>query len=343
LHRIQNQKQLMKKIYSLLFALVCSYSLFAQVPTGDMETWRSRTAGHGVAVEAPFQWYSSDSIIIGMGESLIISIALHTGDTDWHRQIFEESTPTYVHGGSHSAKIMTAYEDSFLVAGVLTNAIPSVGITLVPTPSITSINLNGGSPISAKPTSVSAWVQYYAGQDTSGATGIDSGMITVQALGHLGGKDSVIGTGIVSIAPTASWVQVTANLVYTDTTVAVDTFRIALSSSNRPFGLDSSTLYVDDITMTTTPNPDHSAVKNVTASEVVKVYPNPSNGIIYFEGARAGLVFSLYDVNGKLQTSKTIMSNDHVDVSSFADGSYLYAIRNEAGMMVQQGKVNLSR
>jgi len=334
----------MRKVYFILCAIILPCVSFAQIPNLDMETWRHPTAGAGtpVSLDVPASWYGSDSLIIGLGQT-IGAIALHTHDTDWRRQVFEESV--IVHGGSHSAKIMTVKEDSFLVPGVISNAIPSVTLSFSP-PGITGIQLSGGSPVSVKPTSVSAWIKYFAGKDSAGTTGIDSGRLSVQTLAHIGGKDSIIGVGTVVIPPSSSWLQVTANIVYSDTTHPVDTIRVSFSSGRAATGLDSSTLYVDDISMASVTNPiDHTGVHSVAIKDQVKIYPNPTAGLLYIDcPMNEELNCNLYSLSGQVMVAKMLVAgHDVLDISSLPDGLYFYNIHDKGGNIVQRGKVAVSR
>jgi hypothetical protein len=333
----------MKKIYSFILLMACSGSLYAQIPTDDMESWRTTNAvgspsiGHTpVPVEAAYKWYGSDSTIIALGQSL--NLVLGSTDADWRKQIFKEST--IVHGGSFSAKIMTREEFSYTIPGVLANAIPSIGISIVPTPTVTAVSLKGGSPISAKPTSVSAWVQYFPGPG-----GIDSGSLSVQVLGQVGGKDSVIGTGFVTIGQSSSWVQVTANITYPiHVNVPADTFRIALSSGKGPTGNDSSTLYADDLSMITVPNPDNSGVANINGINPVKIYPNPASGMLFISSPQGeNLTCTLFTISGQEILTKALSGEDKADISSLPAGIYLYAIKDDNGAVIQSGKVAINK
>src|SRR5579872_3552510 len=179
----------MRKMYRILLLLVLPCVSFAQIPNMGMESWRSDYSGDSmpVQIQIPDSWWGSDSLIIALGQT-IGSVALGAHDTDWRRQIFQESASVYVHSGSYSAKIMTVKEDSFSVPGVITNAIPSFTLSY-PAPGVTSMQLSGGSPVSVKPTTVSAWVKYFSGRD-SGSSIVDSGLLNVQTLSNIGGVDS---------------------------------------------------------------------------------------------------------------------------------------------------------
>ena len=333
----------MKKLYSFFLAIALPVIAFAQIPTNDMESWRTTSAGFSTptTIEAPYKWYGSDSTIISLGQTFGGLPGVGDDDTDWRRQVFMESATPYVHGGTYSANIMTRKEFTFNIPGVLTNAIPTVGISVFPTPTVTAVGLRGGTPISAKPTTVSAWVQYYPG-----IGGIDSGSLTIQALGQVAGKDSVIGTGIVIIPPSSSWVQVTATVNYLPmhVNVPVDTFRIALSSGKGTSGLDGSTLYADDLAMTTIPNPDNSSVPGVSANDVVRVYPNPASGSVFIDVLQGtDMTCKLINVGGQVVAVKALKGTEQIDIAHLPGGVYFYAIEDSNGNTLQREKLVISK
>ena len=53
----------------------------------------------------------------------------------------------------------------------------------------------------------------------------------------------------------------------------------------------------------------------------VKIYPNPAQGIIYFDGANVQHV-KIYTLSGQLMKSYDV-NNNQVDVSQFSNGIYL--------------------
>jgi len=327
----------MKKLLLLLAASVCGYASFGQTIVGaDMETWRTGTAGsgHPLTVTAPTGWYGDDSLIIGLGQTIGHTI-LMAPDSVWVRNLFREDVIT--HGGSHSAKVMTMLQDTILIPGVLTTATTHVGITFTP-PYISGITFTGGNAVSIKPTSVSAWVQYFAGKDSTGATGIDSGILNVQALAHIGGRDSVIGAGSVTIGPSSSWVQVTANVTYSDTVDAIDTMRISFGSSRPSTALDSSTLYVDDVTMTSVPNPDHTGFGALPAGAICVTVTPARQSIFISDPISVSLRVAIYTTDGKLAMTRQINGSETIDLSSLAPAVYIYAITDEQGRLLQRGR-----
>ena len=342
----------MKKIYLLFCMLVGGTAAFAQtISNGDMELWRSGTAGTTSTspIEAPNGWYGGDSLFIGIGRTILVQTLLGTDDSVWRRQVYKETTIT--HGGAASAKLVTTYQDTSLLPGVISNAKTSVSFTTTP-PGLSGISYSGGAPVTLRPKTVSAWVQYEAGIDTSTlATLVDSGALTVQALAHIGTKDSVIGSGLVSIAPGTTWSQITANITYpVDTTDSITLLRITFASSGGGGTKPAyhSTLYVDDVTMTGVayihvPPVDHTGVRNTTADNAVTVYPNPANGTLYLNGPKdAGLSCKLTAMNGQVVLSTQLTGNDALNIASLATGTYIYTIADAAGVTVQTGKVEVN-
>jgi hypothetical protein len=127
----------------------------------------------------------------------------------------------------------------------------------------------------------------------------------------------------------------------------VDTVRIVFASggagSTGP--LDSSILYVDDVTMTGVTQTIINSVPTVTdGAEVVKVYPNPAKGMLYLNGpANEKLECTLYAVDGRQVAHKAVNGTTGIAINELTAGTYLYAITNDNGIIVQRGKVEVSR
>ena len=343
----------MKKIYFIFCMFITGTSAFGQtVPNGNMELWHSNMAGflHPLTVEAPNGWYGADSLFISLGQTYGGSLA-GIPDTVWHRQLFKEDVLT--HGGSHAAKLITAVQDTIMFPGVLSNAQAKVSFSLSPF-ALTGVTYTGGTSVTVKPRTISAWVRYAPGPDTSAhphVPAIDSGYLLVQSLYHIGSVDSVIGTGRVTIGNTAgAWVQITANINYpVDTTDSVTILRVTFASSNGGLtkAVDSSTLYVDDITMTSTAEPIqivHTGVHMIAADNAVKVYPNPAKGLLYIDGPKdASITCSIYSLSGQLVQSGQFNSKGSIDVSALPPAEYVYSVADASGNMLQNGKVSLNR
>lgn len=325
----------MKKIYLIFCLLITGTGAFAQaIANAGMESWRTSTSGTSPSftIHAPTMWYGFDSLIIADGESFA---ALIGAGTNWHAQLFQEGT--IVHGGSSSAKLITLKQDTLgYFAGTLSNAAIAVNVaTLIGGGSFASATtFSGGTPITQRVASVSAWVQYHAG-----VGGLDSGELVVTVYQTISGYDSAVGSATLLIPPTgSSWTQVTANVNYVDSVDGADTIRMQFASSTNTNPRDSSTLYVDDVSMIYAP----LGVKNVNVINDVKVYPNPASGILYIDGVdNAGADFRLFAMNGQQVLAQTLTGKDRLDVSYLPDGLYFYTISDTGGNTVQRGKVSV--
>ena len=347
----------MKKVLFFLFAAVGAFSLNAQTfANAGMETWRSGSAGGGLGggptftIQAPTSWYGFDSTIIEDGE--LFGTFVGAG-SDWHAQLFEENT--IVHGGLASAKLMTLRQDTFGYAGgIMSNAQLGLDIGALTGSGdpLTALTFTGGTPTTLRIMTVSAYVWFKGGIDTSTHMmgGVDSGMLAVQAVCTAYGADSVIGTGFLSILPDTGFSLVTANVHYVDTVSTCDVVRIIFSSaaalSIGGGSLDSSTLYVDDVSMTGVPQTHPTtAIKNVVnGTELVKVFPNPASETICFSSLqKTGLTATLQSINGQTVATRTLTGNDMLNLRDLPAGIYPYTITDDKGGIVQRGQISITR
>lgn len=332
----------MKKIIAFAALLLGSYSLEAQTfPNAGMETWRTRTSGTSpsITVKAPNSWYGFDSLIIALGQSFGSLIG---AGSDWNAQVSQEST--FIHGGSSAAKLMTRKQDTLgFFPGLLSDASVSVNVFAIigGADPMSAISFNGGTPVTYKVTSVSAWVAYSPGIDT--ATGMmggdDSGAVTVQAIADIGGVDSVVGVGFASVAPSSTYYQVTANVNYTVDDVPITKVRVIFASSGAN-ALDSSTMYVDDVSMTGVTNP---VVVNSVFKEDIVVTPNPANNQIIISGLLEKASIKFTDLSGRAVMTKDVPQNGLLTIADLPIGSYFYQVLDSAGFKTKSGKLTVIR
>ena len=336
----------MKKIYFLAGALAIASSSFAQtISNAGFETWRTGTAGTSptVNIQAPDAWIGADSLAIG-GLETYGALLFGRPLTDLHAQVFQETTK--IHGGNSSAKLITVKQDTAgMIPGSLANAQPGVNVAAISGGIANALTYSGGTPTTLRITSVSAWVEYYPGKDsvTHVFGGVDSGMIVVNALATIGGVSTVVGTGRVMTTTATSFTQITANVTYTDTVHVVDTVQIIFSSSKPTGALDSSIMYVDDVSMVGVAQVNSVPMENIKAN-VVNVYPNPATGIIHLDGPQnAAFNCELYSVSGQVVATKAFAGNDALDISGLPGGIYFYIISDANGNKIQRGKVTVNR
>ena len=335
----------MKKIYTFLLAMTAGLAANAQIANGGMETWRNSTVGTSpvVSIHAPTSWYGFDSIIIADAEAFRAFVG--TGN-NLHGQIYQESTR--VNSGSYSAKVMSIKQDTLgVIPGFLSNAKISIDVfSIIGGGSFAdAITYFGGTKVTGRVDTVTAWVEFLPGIDSITHTmgGADTGILTVTARGKAHGVDTVLGTGRCVIKPSSTFTQIRAAIIYTDTVSVTDTIRVTFSSggggASQP--LDSSTLYVDDVSFVYKPN----AIPTVAINpDAVNIYPNPANNFINIENKlNANLSFNLYSINGQLVASKSTTGNTSMDISMLSAGMYFFAVNDDQGNAIKQGKINIAR
>jgi hypothetical protein len=323
----------MKKVYLVLSFIAFTIGATAQtISNASFETWRVGSAGVGSfskVVRAPTTWYGADSLIIQLGQT--IGPLLGINDTVWQQQLFKDSLS--VHSGTYSAKLVTKLQDTLgIFPGVLSNAAAHVNFSGT---TFNSLTYTGGTAITYRVNSVSAWAKY----TRSGAS--DSGVLTVQVLGHYGSiTDSVLGTGIVKIGPSTSFNQYTANITYTVPDSLVDTVRITFTSSKGGTSSSpNSTMYVDDVSMTGTP----FSVKELAANgKMVNVYPNPATNLLHLDTkSSATITCNLISATGQVVATKRFTGNNTMDISTIPSGLYYYSIAGDNGNTTQTGSISI--
>ena len=313
--------------YFFLASLLClSSAAFAQSITGDMETWRSSSAGSKTVMQ-PNGWYSLDSLIFLYGP------IVDFGGT-FNHQVFQSSD---AHGGSSSAQLISKTQGTLGVApGTISNAKPLFNISkFSASDPLAALSYTGGLLTTTHIAQVTAWIKYLpVGADAGGVEAIH----VIPGAGA-GGNDSIVGGGNLSITSAIStWTQITVPVSYF-TAGNPTQFRIFFYSSdpNTSSPADSSTMWVDDVTYSTTSIPPVCF-----GTPVVNVSPNPTQGQIYLhEFYGETLTWQAYDLNGRMVISQTFTDKANADMSQYPDGMYFYNITNHNGEVIQRGRFSL--
>jgi hypothetical protein len=76
----------------------------------------------------------------------------------------------------------------------------------------------------------------------------------------------------------------------------------------------------------------------------VKVYPNPSTGVVTVKNAAVGSEIQFFDLLGKLYTQETIQGTAHsINLTNLPDGVYFYTIRQKNGVLLPAKKLILQK
>jgi hypothetical protein len=306
----------MKKLITLSFIALTALSAKAQNIYGSMETWINYTADTA-SLERPQGWNGSDSVAYTI---------MFPGVTPV-KQIFKD---THNHSGSFSAKLVTADVTLAVVPGLITNGNIEVDVFNQ------TFNVSGGAPCTERIVYLNAWIDYQP-------VGGDVGNITVNAVlagQGVGGTDSLVGQGIASIDQTSGFENFQVEVTYADANVVPDHLLIAFASSEDFMGgVDGSTMYVDDVTLTPL------SVKGTSANNhTVKCFPNPSNGVLNVKSTtKDALTLNVYSIAGQQVFTQNFTGNTTADLSGLANGMYFYSVSNAEGATVTKEKLVITK
>jgi len=79
------------------------------------------------------------------------------------------------------------------------------------------------------------------------------------------------------------------------------------------------------------------AISSSISSSEIRVYPNPTEGILYINGTQATDEIRFLDLTGRVEY-KTHTTSESISIENLSKGFYLYEIRRQ-GEILQQGKV----
>ena len=77
-----------------------------------------------------------------------------------------------------------------------------------------------------------------------------------------------------------------------------------------------------------------TGVNNIKNASI-KIYPNPTNDFIYFEGLKEDNIVNIYDVQGKIVVTKLINEKGSIDLSGLNKGVYVVKIANSVQRIVK--------
>ncbi len=310
----------MKRTFTLIAAALLAGQMQAQSLYGDMEVWRTYNAGFPPkSLEAPQGWNCPDSIAVTLGPFV--------GGGTYAKQLFKT---TDAHSGSYAAKVMTVTQGSFgSIPGLLTNATIEVDVTNQ------TFALSGGTPLVGRVNYINAWVKY-------SPMGDDSANIAANAIitgGASDGTDSSLGMGYAAFGALSSYTLISIPLTYDDPNSQPDAIQVIFASSGSQ-AVDSSVLYVDDVSYTLFP----AAVTTVANNIKVSCYPNPAHNTFYVQGPdNMELHWQACNISGQVTGTAIIKGNTPVDRSAYMPGMYFYTVTDTKGNVLQRSKFTVER
>lgn len=317
----------MKKIMIVIITMWLAHA-HAQNMYGTMENWRTVPVGiaPNASLTSPENWYSTDSVSF-MLKFMYPNAAIR-------KQTFK--TPD-AHSGAAAVKLVTVDNDILGISSTLfTNAKIFIDFSaLQPGKFDDCLVFEGGTYVSGKVHSISAWVKYLP-------VGNDSANIYTQAiLEHkaANGGDSVIGEGNLRLGMQPFYTQVNVPITYVNGAVKPDLLRIFMtSSSDQPE--ENSALYVDDVSVAVT-----GITETVKEKPLVAVYPNPASDHITFNGLfnTAPLTVTVYAEDGRIVGREIITSAGACTFSAQPAGNYFYEVYCEQINRRQRGQFTICK
>jgi len=77
-------------------------------------------------------------------------------------------------------------------------------------------------------------------------------------------------------------------------------------------------------------------VDDVSLSNILSLYPNPTSNAFYIEGLQEDTQVAIYDVNGRAILTTTVYNNQSINISQIPSGMYLVNIKNNTGDTVKK-------
>ncbi len=296
-----------------------------------MEAWHSYTVGTSPSMELPDGWHSTDTIIYGYGP-LICSTCTLTPET------FQSTTS---HSGTYAAKLIS--RDLGGSVGVVNDELSNCNISF--NISTQKEVRSGGTAVTARMDSVTAWFQYFP-------KGNDSGNVTVNAVIAgigAGGTDSVIGSGLDSttigtgrdnyILSTSTYTKHKYTLSYINSTVVPDHIQITFNTGNGGgTSTDSTTMYVDDVNIYPLSS---TAVQTAAHSAATRCYPNPAGNMLNIQTTQyQNTTAELYNMLGQKVMVQSLQSNiTEMNIGNLSDGIYLLHLLDKNNAIIYQTRI----
>lgn len=312
----------MKKQLLLLFtALLIFTNTNAQTtpPNGGFETWQNRTLLFNplIPIEVPTTWSTFDSLANTLNFLFGQSTAIQKTVT---------KNTTIKNTGTASAMLTTKTFPGINVAipGILTNAVVTLDASM-------DISFSGGTAITQRVSKAAAFIRY------APATA-DSGSFLVEVINRTFGKDSVIGSGGLQFGAKSVFTKIEVPITYIATTLPANLLRYYFTNSNDTVQ-NSSTLYVDDVSYTTTTGITEALMNDIE----ITAFPNPAIDVLSIKASSDDeLVFELYAIDGKVLQHKTFSKTTEIRVADLASGLYLYTVKNKDQAIIKKASITIA-
>jgi hypothetical protein len=287
-------------------------------PNGGFETWQNRTLIFNplVPIEVPTSWSTFDSLANNLNFLFGQSTAIQKTVT---------RNTSIKNSGTASAMLTTKTFPGLNVAipGILTNAVITLDASM-------DIAFSGGTAITQRVSKAAAFIRYAPATN-------DTASFVVEIINRTFGKDSLIGFGSVEFGARPTFTKIEIPIDYNATTLPANLIRYYFTNSNDTVQ-NSSTLYVDDVTYTTTTGVTEALMNDIE----ITAYPNPANEVVTIKAATEdALVVELYSIDGQLLQTKAFSKETQLRIADLANGLYVYNIKDKDQVIIKKASLSI--
>jgi len=287
-------------------------------PNGGFETWQNRTLIFNplVPIEVPTSWSTFDSLANNLNFLFGQSTAIQKTVT---RNTSIKNT------GTASAMLTTKTFPGLNVAipGILTNAVITLDASM-------DIAFTGGTAITQRVSKAAAFIRYAPATN-------DTASFVVEVINRTFGKDSLIGIGGIEFGARPTFTKIEIPIDYNATTLPANLIRYYFTNSNDTVQ-NSSTLYVDDVTYTTTTGVTEALMNDIE----ITAYPNPANEVVTIKAATEdALVVELYSIDGQLLQTKAFSKETQMRITDLANCLYVYNIKDKNQVIIKKASLTI--
>ena len=293
-----------KHLLTTTFLIASVFTSFAQITNGGFENW----VQDGANCMSPSNWGTIN------------------GSTSVTGNCTVNQETSSVHGGASAVEMSTVhiffppFVDQ-LAPGILTNGTVNTQTQAV----------EGGQAFTQRPTAFTGW---YTAAPVNNDIYSFSALLINEATGDTVGTADWSGNATVN-----TYTMFSAPVVYTLPDVP-SLLQIVMLPSDPGNPQEGSVFTVDDL--------DYETVTvgiSETEKAMIKTYPNPVVDEVFFDIANQDVVnVSIYNILGvkEMQQSLTASSN-RVDMSQFANGTYVWQMTSLNGELIKTGKLVVTK
>jgi hypothetical protein len=287
-------------------------------PNGGFETWQNRTLIFNplVPIEVPTSWSTFDSLANILNFTIGQSTAIQKTVT---------RNTSIKNSGTASAMLTTKTFPGLNVAipAMLTNAVITLDASM-------DIAFTGGAAITQRVSKAAAFIRYAPATN-------DTASFVVEIINRTFGKDSLIGIGGIEFGARPTFTKIEIPIDYNATTLPANLIRYYFTNSNDTVQ-NSSTLYVDDVTYTTTTGVTEALMNDIE----ITAYPNPANEVVTIKAATEdALVVELYSIDGQLLQTKAFSKETQLRIADLANGLYVYNIKDKDQVIIKKASLTI--